>query len=288
MKIKILGISASPRKNGNTDYMVQLALLAARQIKGVETEFVHLGDYKYKGGCNSCYRCDRDPSLEHLCRGIKDDHNIIVKKELEANGFIWGSPVYIAGPSAQWKMWADRHECMDFGTRPLGNKPVGFVTIGACRSGGQVQTIEDMMRVALMLDMIPIGAAAANTSQAGAGVHGACGIQVGWPETKGKDLFGKDSKTWVQYDRAAIQNCLVIGERVAEMAKVIEAGFTLVNPENGETRWPVHLLSDSQACLDLVEEYESKGLIPRIDRKGTHFVYQPIMERAREFGKLSS
>jgi len=44
-KIKILGISASPRKNGNTDYMVKTALLAAGQVKGVETEFVHLMDY---------------------------------------------------------------------------------------------------------------------------------------------------------------------------------------------------------------------------------------------------
>jgi len=278
LNIKILGISGSPRKNGNTDYMVQLALLAASQIKGVETEFIRLADYKYLSGCVACGRCDRDPSLEKLCVGVKDDHNLILKKEIEANGFIWGCPVYFSGLTAQFKMWIDRHECIDLGSQPLRNKPVGFLTIGACRSGGQAQTIEDMMRPAMMMDMIPIGAGAVNSAQASAGIHGACAIQPGWPETNGKDILGKDAKTWVRYDRLALQNCIVIGERVAEMAKVIEAGFTLVNPENGETRWPVHTLSDDQACLDLVKEYEDTLKIPKIVRKGSILTYQPFID----------
>ena len=275
-KVKILGISASPRKNGNTDYMVQIALLAAQQVKGVETEFVHLGDYKLKSGCVSCYTCDRKPDLELLCRGVKDDLNIIIRKELEANGFIWGTPTYFQGPSWLWKMWMDRHECIGSskGT-PLRNKPVGCVTVGLCRSGGQAQVIEDMFRAALMLDMVPIGANTVGSFLASAGIHGACGVSAGWPEVEGGDPFGKDAKTWVRYDRLALANCLVIGERVAEMAKVIEAGFTLVNPENGETRWPVHVKPKEQLHLDLLDEYEKKGIIKPVESKGPKLTYTP-------------
>jgi len=279
-KIKILGISGSPRKNANTDYMVQMALLAAGQIKGVETEYVRLADYKYKSGCISCYRCDREPSLEKLCRGVDDGHNIILKKEIEADGFIWGSPVFYQGVTSQFKMWLDRHECIGSATgAPLRNKPVGCVTVGACRSGGQIQAIEDMFRAAYMLDMIPIGAGAVGPFRASAGIHGACGVQCGWPETGDEKFFDPGAKDWVKYDKLAISNCLVLGERVAEMAKVITAGFSLVNPQNGETRWPVHLKSKEQIYIDLIEEYESKGLIPRIERKGTVLTYMPTVPK---------
>jgi multimeric flavodoxin WrbA len=281
--IKILGISGSPRKNGNTDYLVQMALLAAGKVKGVETEFVHLGDYKYKSGCIGCMRCDKEPSLEKLCY-IEDDHNTILRKEIEADGFIWGCPVYYQGLTSQFKMWIDRHECMGSATGAANrNKPVGCVTVGMCRSGGQAQAIEDMFRFAYMLDAIPIGAGAVGPFLASAGIHGACGVTCGWPETQEQEMFSKEEKTWVKYDRLAIGNALVIGERVAEMAKVIEAGFSICNPENGETRWPVHRKPPQMRYVDLVGEYEGKGWIPKVERLGTVLTYIPAVRRA-EFG----
>lgn len=280
-KIKILGISASPRKNANTDYMVKTALLAAGQVKGVETEFVQLMDYKLKRGCVSCYVCDKEPDLEKLCRGTKGDgFNEVAKKELEADGFIWGCPTFHQGVTAVWKMWSDRHECMGSATgAPFRNKPVGCVTVGACRAGGQAQTIEDMFRLAYILDMIPVGAGAVGPFLASAGIHGACGVQCGWPETEQDSFFEAKAKESVKYDKLAIGNCLVIGERVAELAKVIPAGFSIYNPENGETRWPLHLKPKEQRFLDIVQEYEDKGLMPRIERTGSILAYLPIMKR---------
>jgi multimeric flavodoxin WrbA len=284
-KIKILGISGSPRKNGNTDYMVKMALLAARQVKGVETEFIQLKDYGIKSGCIACHRCDKAPSIEKLCYLKGDRLNEILKKEVEANGFIWGSPVYWQGVTAQFKMWLDRHEAMGSASgAPNRNKPVGCVTVGMCRSGGQAQTIEDMHRAALMMDMIPIGASAVGSFLGAAGIHGACGIQCGWPETEGGDFVGKEAFNWVQYDELAIMACLVIGERVAEMAKVIEAGFTLCNPENGETRWPVHRRPKEMRYLHLLREYEEKGLIPKIERKGSVLTYSPRVKPGADRG----
>jgi multimeric flavodoxin WrbA len=273
MKVKILGISASPRKNANTDYMVKMALLSARQIKDVETEFIHLRDYKYVSGCIDCKKCDKSQSLETLCEGVKDDHNKILKKEIAADGFIWGSPVYIQGVTWLWKMWMDRHEPFAGTGSPIRNKPVGCVTVGDCRSGGQPQVIEDMFRAAYMWDMIPIGAAVVNPFRCTAGIHGACAVKPGWPEVQGQDILGPEAYDWVKYDKLAMENCLVIGARVAEMAKIIKGGFTLFNPENGETRWPVGLKPKEQYLESLVDEYEEKGIIPRIERKGSLLTY---------------
>jgi hypothetical protein len=47
----------------------------------------------------------------------------------------------------------------------------------------------------------------------------------------------------VKQDKAALACAHVLGKRVAEMAKVIKAGFTLCNPENEETMWPAGKLS---------------------------------------------
>jgi len=242
--------------------MVKAALMAARQIKDVETEFIHLCDYKYGGGCIACHKCDIEPDIDKLCRSYNDDHNKILKKEIEADGFIWGSPVYFQGISSQWKMWMDRHECIGSRTgTPLRNKPVGCVAVGGGRHGGQEQTIEDMLRGAYMLDMIPIGCATVGPVRAAGGFHGACGVQTGWPETDPSKTFAPEALEWVKYDKLAMSNCYVLGERVAEMAKVIKAGFTLVNPENGETRWPVHRNPKELIWLDLAADYKKKGII---------------------------
>lgn len=75
MEVKILGISGSPR-HGNTDIMVKETLKGAKSLGDVETEFISLSDYKIKSGCISCYKC-RDTNYDELCRGVKDDVNII-------------------------------------------------------------------------------------------------------------------------------------------------------------------------------------------------------------------
>jgi multimeric flavodoxin WrbA len=63
--MKIYAVNASPRKNGNTATLLNKALEGARSVSpDVETEIIHLYDYKYSG-CISCYACKRkgSPSL---------------------------------------------------------------------------------------------------------------------------------------------------------------------------------------------------------------------------------
>ncbi len=58
LKVKILGIVGAPIKNGNCQYFLEQALQVAESIGHVETELIHLKDYRidYCIGCEGCLR----------------------------------------------------------------------------------------------------------------------------------------------------------------------------------------------------------------------------------------
>ena len=55
--MKIIGINASPRKNANTQTLVESALNGAAE-KGAETRLVNLRQLNING-CTGCERCKR-------------------------------------------------------------------------------------------------------------------------------------------------------------------------------------------------------------------------------------
>ncbi|MDD2553360.1 MAG: flavodoxin family protein [Desulfotomaculaceae bacterium] len=104
--MKILGISGSKRKKGNTSILVQEALQGA-QKEGAKTELIFLGDYAIKGclgceGCKDTYRCV-----------IDDDMQKIYPLLLESDGIILGSPTYFYNISADMKAFIDRCYCFE-------------------------------------------------------------------------------------------------------------------------------------------------------------------------------
>ena len=58
LKVKILGIVATPIKGGNIEYLVREALKTSDGEGNVETEFIHLEDYRieYCIGCDGCMK----------------------------------------------------------------------------------------------------------------------------------------------------------------------------------------------------------------------------------------
>lgn len=79
----ILGISASPRKNANTDRMLKYALEAAETVEGIRTETIYLRDYEIHN-CRGCFACCREPGKrdggEHACAVYKDGMEEIYPK----------------------------------------------------------------------------------------------------------------------------------------------------------------------------------------------------------------
>jgi multimeric flavodoxin WrbA len=105
MTMNVLGISTSPRLDGNSDMLVRQALAGAERA-GVDVEYVRLCDYKISPcvECNSCYKTG-------LCR-VEDDYQQLSAKMLEADRLIFGTPIFFMTVCAQAKLLIDRCQCL--------------------------------------------------------------------------------------------------------------------------------------------------------------------------------
>ena len=99
--MKVLGIVCSPRKGGNTEILVREALSGA-EGKGADTELFLVGG-KNIGPCIACEAC----MPEGVC-ATDDDMRDLYEKLLEADGIIFGTPVYFINVTAQAKAVIDR------------------------------------------------------------------------------------------------------------------------------------------------------------------------------------
>jgi multimeric flavodoxin WrbA len=105
MALKVIGISASPRLNGNSDLLLRQALAGAESV-GAQTEYLRLSDFKIAPciECNSCYKTGR-------CV-VKDDYHIISAKMLDADRLIFATPIFFMTVCAQAKALIDRCQCL--------------------------------------------------------------------------------------------------------------------------------------------------------------------------------
>lgn len=234
MKVKILGINGSPRRRGNTWVMVNEALKAASELKEVETEYISVAEQKILGGCTACYLCHRKPSLEELCRGYKepDDVNMILRKMLEAEGWIIGTPVYFGGMTAQLKALIDRTHPGQACGRAWRNKVCGVITMAYERMGGSEATIDDIHHWLMNLDGIIVGSGPARPGQGSGSFWGAAGVQ-GWPEHI--PTVKKEALNAVKQDTVGMEAARNLGRRVADLAKAVKAGYASLG--EGETSW---------------------------------------------------
>ncbi|WP_407309785.1 flavodoxin family protein [Desulfosporosinus sp. SB140] len=101
MSKKVLVLSASPRKGGNSDLLCDQFMLGANEA-GNQTEKIFLRDKKigYCTGCESCYS-------SHNCVQ-KDDMAEILEKMINAEVIVMATPVYFYTMNAQMKTLIDR------------------------------------------------------------------------------------------------------------------------------------------------------------------------------------
>ncbi|MCL1972744.1 MAG: flavodoxin family protein [Endomicrobia bacterium] len=102
--MKIIGFIASPRKEGNTAWVVNKILEGAKE-HGSETQVRHSCklDIKPCQGCLCCHSGDHD----HECI-INDDMQKLYDEIEHADAIVLGSPVYMGQMSAQAKIFTDR------------------------------------------------------------------------------------------------------------------------------------------------------------------------------------
>ena len=101
MSKKVLVLSASPRRGGNSDTLCERFMLGAKEA-GNQSEKIFLGDFKinYCTGCGSCFN-------NHKC-SQQDDMAGVLAKMVAADVIVMATPVYFYSMDAQMKTLIDR------------------------------------------------------------------------------------------------------------------------------------------------------------------------------------
>lgn len=103
--MKVLGIWGSPRREGNSEILLDAFLHGAVQ-GGAEVEKIALRDLKISP-CLEIYHCAKDGTCP-----IKDDMRDLYPKLLAADVVALASPVFFYGLSAQAKAMVDRTQAL--------------------------------------------------------------------------------------------------------------------------------------------------------------------------------
>lgn len=98
---KVLVISSSPRRGGNSDTLCNQFIKGATEA-GNEVEKIFLKDYtiNYCTGCGVCVETSKCPQ--------KDDMADLLQKMIDTDVVVFGSPIYFYTMSGQLKTFIDR------------------------------------------------------------------------------------------------------------------------------------------------------------------------------------
>jgi len=145
--MKVLGISTSPRRNGNSETLLRRALAGA-EAAGAEVDFIRLSDFKVGPciECNSCYTTG-------VC-AVEDDYGEVLRRMLDADRLIFAMPVFFMSACAQAKMLIDRGQCLWAAKYILKKSPIGkgedhramVIAVGGSKSKKQFDCIRLMMK----------------------------------------------------------------------------------------------------------------------------------------------
>jgi len=200
-KVKVLGISGSPRKGRNTEALLDQALEAA-EAAGAETEVLSVAELSINPctGCGTCVRERRCPQDEG------DDMTHVKEKLLEADAFIFAAPSYFGSVPGAMKNLMDRSRSLKMDGHRLRDKVASALSLAGLRYGGAEQVAESLARFGLMHGMIVVGGVGDPLS---GGYFGIASLQAdeGWRRA--------------QADAVAVKNAEGVGKRVVEVAQAL-------------------------------------------------------------------
>jgi len=150
--MKAVAICGSPRMNGNTQRLLEIAC-ATLQERKVETELVLLSGKKVKP-CIACNRCKETRDL--ACSIKDDDFHPIFSKIVEADALIVGSPVYFGCATSQTTSLLHRAGYVARANDNVLSGKIGGPIVVA-RRAGQNFTYTQLLLFFLINDMIVPG-----------------------------------------------------------------------------------------------------------------------------------
>lgn len=189
MEMKVLLVNGSPHKEGCT-YTALREVAEAPEKNGVETEIIWLGVGEI-AGCIGCGACAKNG--EGCFR--KDIVNDFVEKAVQADGYIFGTPVHYAAASGALTSFMDR--AFYSGGAKMAGKPAA--TVVSCRRGGASATFDQINKYYTINNMPVV------SSQYWNQVHGSNAGEV-------------------VKDEEGMQTMRTLGNNMAWLLRCIEAG----------------------------------------------------------------
>ncbi|NLU47641.1 MAG: flavodoxin family protein [Syntrophomonadaceae bacterium] len=147
--MKVVAFNGSPRKEGNTYQAIKIVTDELEKA-GIDTEIIQVG-HKAIRGCIDCGKCKEN--LNEKCSFTKDDVNEWIQKIKNADGVIFGSPVYYAGLNGTMKAFLDRAFYVANANGGLFRHKVGAAVVALRRSGG-VTTFDQLNHYLAFSEML--------------------------------------------------------------------------------------------------------------------------------------
>ncbi len=189
-RMKVLLVNGSPHANGCT-YTALCEVAKELESKGIETEIFQLG-VKPIAGCIACGSCSKTGKCF-----LNDKVNEFLEKVDEADGFVFGSPVYYAGAAGQLSSFLDR---LFYGRASRFAGKLGAAVV-SCRRGGASAAFDQINKY-FMINNMPVV-----SSQYWNQVHG-------------------NTVEEVVQDLEGMQTMRTLADNMAWLLKCIEAGRT--------------------------------------------------------------
>jgi multimeric flavodoxin WrbA len=150
--MKVVAINGSARKDGNTAILIR-RVFSVLESEGIETELIQLAGEQIHG-CMACGTCRKVKNME--CKIVNDNVNEYIKKMVEADGIILGSPTYFSMMSPELKALIDRAGFVAMANGGLFKRKVGAAVVAVRRAGG-VPTFDAINHFFLISQMIVPG-----------------------------------------------------------------------------------------------------------------------------------
>lgn len=189
--MKVLLVNGSPNEKGCT-YTALSEIAKTLEGQGIETEIFHIGNKPVRG-CIGCGACRTNG--KNQCVFEDDVVSVLTEKVKEADGYIFGTPVYYASPNGAMMVVMDR---LFFSAgKYMQYKPAAC--IASARRAGTTATYDAMNKYIGINNMIMVPSNYWNM------VHGSK------PEDVKKDLEG-------------LQIMRTLGNNMAWLLKLLENG----------------------------------------------------------------
>lgn len=190
--MKVLLLNGSTRNKGCT-YTALVEVAKTLEENGVSSEIINIGNQPVRD-CTNCRKC---AELDNACVFNDDIVNEILRKAKDADGFVFGTPVYYAHPSGQILSVLDRMFYAGGGV--FSHKP--GAAIASARRAGTVASV-DVLNKYFTINQMPVVSSTYWNE-----VHGSTAEEVH------QDLEGMQTMRNLGRNMAWLLKCIEIGKQ---------------------------------------------------------------------------